>query len=192
MIRISNCIQIKLWDVITNQCHKFNGGLAVNFMVWMNNYIPHGQWMWSLYPCAVIYPPLLEKRAPRNQQFSTVKVLHHAKVPTRSFVQLGSATLSDVNNRLVNLSKMLNGKHPWGYIYVFSEGYQLITSPKINSLVRGRYSSSFRSVISYIAFKVTGEIANTKLPQNTFDDNSTLLQVMAWCRPTTSHYSSQC
>ena len=30
------------------------------------------------------------------------------------------------------------------------------------------------------------------MPQNTFDDKSTLVGVMAWCRQATSHYLSQC
>ena len=30
------------------------------------------------------------------------------------------------------------------------------------------------------------------MPQNTFDDESTLVQVMAWCRQATSHYLNQC
>ena len=47
MMRRDNYICIKLWDIITGQCHKFNGGLAVNIMAWMGNYIPHKQWKWS-------------------------------------------------------------------------------------------------------------------------------------------------
>ena len=30
------------------------------------------------------------------------------------------------------------------------------------------------------------------MPQNTFEDQSTLVQVMVWCRQATSHYLSQC
>ena len=30
------------------------------------------------------------------------------------------------------------------------------------------------------------------MPQNTFDDESALIQVMAWCHQATSHYLSQC
>ena len=31
-----------------------------------------------------------------------------------------------------------------------------------------------------------------RMPQNPFDDKSTLVQVMAWCHQATSHYLSQC
>ena len=36
------------------------------------------------------------------------------------------------------------------------------------------------------------EIALRWMPQNTFDDKSMLVQVMAWCRQATGHYLNQC
>ena len=36
------------------------------------------------------------------------------------------------------------------------------------------------------------EITLRWMPQNTFDDKSTLVQVMTWCRQATSHYLGQC
>ena len=36
------------------------------------------------------------------------------------------------------------------------------------------------------------KIAIRWMPQNTFDDKSTLTQVIAWCRQATSYYLSQC
>ena len=38
----------------------------------------------------------------------------------------------------------------------------------------------------------TCEIALSWMAQNTFDDKSTLVLVMAWCRQVTSHYLDQC
>ena len=36
------------------------------------------------------------------------------------------------------------------------------------------------------------KIVERWIPQNSIDDKSTLVQVMAWCRQATSHYLSQC
>ena len=69
--------------------------------------------------------------------------------------------------------------------------------PYINSLSHGRYNSNSESVISeyisWIKFVSTAcEISPSLMPQNTFADKSTLVQVMAWCHQATSHYLSQC
>ena len=66
----------------------------------------------------------------------------------------------------------------------------------VNSLAAGRCGSNSKSAIfKYmlrIEFKSICEIVLTWIPQNTFDDKSTLVQVMAWCRQPTSYYLSQC
>ena len=35
-------------------------------------------------------------------------------------------------------------------------------------------------------------LSDEQMPQNPIDDKSTLVQIMAWCRQTTSHYMNQC
>ena len=65
------------------------------------------------------------------------------------------------------------------------------------SLSHGRNGSNFTSVISKHMLRskfmsISCEIALRWSPQNTFDDMSTLAQVMAWCRQAPSHYLSQC
>ena len=66
----------------------------------------------------------------------------------------------------------------------------------INSLSPGRCGNDFKSAISEhmlrIHFMSTCEIAVRWMPQDTFDDKSTLVYVMAWCRQAPSHYLSQC
>ena len=45
---------------------------------------------------------------------------------------------------------------------------------------------------THVKFMSTCEITHGWMPQDTFDDKSTLVLVMAWCRQATSHYLSQC
>ena len=67
----------------------------------------------------------------------------------------------------------------------------------INSLVPGKVEWNFRYVI-FQGILVTdgwgtsGEIALIWMSVDFTGDQSTLVQVMAWCRQATSHYLSQC
>ena len=66
-----------------------------------------------------------------------------------------------------------------------------------NSLVLVRCGSTFKSVISkhmlWVKFWGTPcELVLRSMPQNIFDEKSTLFQVMAWCYQATSHYLNQC
>ena len=67
----------------------------------------------------------------------------------------------------------------------------------LNSLAHGKFEWNFRHVI----FKkilviddwgISYEIALIWMSLDVADDQSTLVQVMAWCRQATSHYLSQC
>ena len=67
----------------------------------------------------------------------------------------------------------------------------------INSFAPGRFEWNFR----YVVFKwnlmidslgISCEIAPILLSLDFTGDQSTLVQVMAWCRQATSHYLSQC
>ena len=68
---------------------------------------------------------------------------------------------------------------------------------RVNSLAPGRFKVNFR----WLSFKLVlvvngwGISCETALIWMSLDhtyDNSTLVQVMAWCRQATSHYLSQC
>ena len=70
-------------------------------------------------------------------------------------------------------------------------------SSQFNSLAPGKCEWNFR----YIIFKhisvidgwgISCEIALIRMSLDFADDQSTLVQVMAWCRQATSHYLSQC
>ena len=50
----------------------------------------------------------------------------------------------------------------------------------------------FEHILRINFMSTSCEIAFRWMPQNTFDDYSTLVWVVAWCRQTTSHYLSQC
>ena len=67
----------------------------------------------------------------------------------------------------------------------------------LNSLVPGEFEWSFRYVIFKWIVVIDGwgiscEIALIWMSLDFTDDQSTLVQVMAWCRQATSHYLSQC
>ena len=66
-----------------------------------------------------------------------------------------------------------------------------------NSLTPGRFGNNFNSVNSeyMLWIKSLGascEIALGWITQNIFNDKSTLIRVMAWCRQATNHYLNQC
>ena len=64
------------------------------------------------------------------------------------------------------------------------------------SLAPGKSAGNFKTVIFehmlWIKFMSTCEMAFMWIPQNIFDDKSTLVQVMVWCCQAPSHYESQC
>ena len=67
----------------------------------------------------------------------------------------------------------------------------------VNSLVPGRFQWNVRKVIFKRISVIDGwgiscEFALRWMPLNLTNDKSTLVQVMAWCHKTTSHYMSQC
>ena len=76
-------------------------------------------------------------------------------------------------------------------------GYWTTCPVWINSLTPGRFQFHFRKVIFKLTLVNDGrgisyEIALRWMPQDLTDDESTLVQVMAWCRQASSHYLSQC
>ena len=70
-------------------------------------------------------------------------------------------------------------------------------SMRLNSLTPGKFEWNSRYVIFKQIFVIDGwgiscEIALIWMSLDTIDDQSTLVQVMAWCRQATSHYLGQC
>ena len=71
------------------------------------------------------------------------------------------------------------------------------TMLNFNSLAPGNFEWNFRHVIFKQILVIDGwgiscEIALIWMSLDFTDDQSTLVQVMAWCRQATSHYLSQC
>ena len=69
--------------------------------------------------------------------------------------------------------------------------------PHVNSLAPGKFGWNFRNVISKKILGIHGwgiscEIALIWMSLNFTDDQSTLVQVIAWWRLAASHYLSQC
>ena len=67
----------------------------------------------------------------------------------------------------------------------------------INSLAPGKFEWNFRHVIFKQILVIDGwgiccEIALTWMPLDFTDDQSTMVQMMAWCHEATSHHLSQC
>ena len=68
---------------------------------------------------------------------------------------------------------------------------------EINSMAPGKFEWNFSYVIFKRILEIDGwciscEIALIWMSLDFTDDQSTLVQVMAWCRQATSHYLSQC
>ena len=81
--------------------------------------------------------------------------------------------------------------------YLYSLLNSQHTDEAINSLAPGKFEWNFR----YVIFKrilviarwgISSEIALIWMSLDSTDDQSTLVQVMAWCRQAPSHYLSQC
>ena len=84
---------------------------------------------------------------------------------------------------------------PW-CIYPYSLGL-LHWHWAVNSLAPGKFEWNFKSVIFKQILVIDGwgiscKIALIWMSLDFADDQSTLVQVMAWCRQATSHYLSQC
>ena len=77
------------------------------------------------------------------------------------------------------------------------KGQHVRTRSEWNSLAPGKFERNFRHVIFKLILVIDGwgiscENALMWMSLNFADDQSTLVQVMAWCRQATSHYLSQC
>ena len=73
----------------------------------------------------------------------------------------------------------------------------LFSSWILSSLAPGGFQFNFRKVIFKLtlvngSWGIPYEIALRWMPPDLTDDQSTLVQVMAWCRQAPSHYLSQC
>ena len=80
------------------------------------------------------------------------------------------------------------------YLFMLQRAYEWLQT-KVFEMSPGRRGGNLKNVIMehmlWIKFMSTPwEIV--WMPQNTFDDMSTLIQVMAWCRQTTNHCLRQC
>ena len=76
-------------------------------------------------------------------------------------------------------------------------GWRWYNNFSLNSLAPGKFKWNFRHVIFKQILVIDGwgsscEIALIWIWLNFTDDQSTLVQVMAWCHQATSHYLSQC
>ena len=84
------------------------------------------------------------------------------------------------------------------YVYFIAHVIYLShLSIDINSLAPGKFEWNFRHVIFKQILVIDGwgiscEIALTWMSLDFIDDQSTLVQVMIWCRQAASHYLSQC
>ena len=89
----------------------------------------------------------------------------------------------------------------WGQIpLVFFGSVKLLSFLKLsdfNSLAPGRCGCNLELVISKLMsridiLRISWEIGPRWTPQDLTDDQSTLVQVMAWCRQATSDFLNQC
>ena len=64
---------------------------------------------------------------------------------------------------------------------------------RFHSLILGWYGSNFKSTIckriaQNSSLSTRSEVDLMWMPENTFDDKSTLVQLLAWCSQATNHY----
>ena len=79
----------------------------------------------------------------------------------------------------------------------FMSPYGVIRPQWVNSLAPQSYERKSTNVFFKLALQIdilssSCETGLRWMPKNSIDDESTLVQVMAWCRQPTSHYLSQC
>ena len=93
----------------------------------------------------------------------------------------------------------LNQQWIWTWIsnYIHIIMWDVIVHPCINSLAPGKFEWNFGYMIFKQILVIEGwgiccEIALIWMSLDFTDDQSTLVQVMAWCRQPPSHYLSQC
>ena len=107
----------------------------------------------------------------------------------------------DINNILQHSHKIHRIAHTWewGSWCFVSSNFELHSAfaPMINSLPPGKFEWNFRHVICKQIIVIDGwgiscEIALIWMSLDFTDDQSILVQVMAWCCQATSHYQSQC
>ena len=101
-----------------------------------------------------------------------------------------------------NFTANISNQHSWklaGTVGPTKHAKKTLFNPssKVNSLAPGKFEWNFKQVI----FKrilviddwgISCEIALIWMSLDFTDDQSTLVQVMAWCHQATSHYLSQC
>ena len=85
----------------------------------------------------------------------------------------------------------------WGKIGLLFECNKSTMAVYVNSLAPGKFEGNFRHVIFKQILVIDGwgiscKIALIWMSLDFTDDQSTLVQVMAWCRQATSHYLNQC
>ena len=76
-------------------------------------------------------------------------------------------------------------------------GHQFPLHKEFNSLAPGKFESNFKhlifkQILVIDGWGISGEIALIWMSLDFTDDQSPLVQVMAWCRQATSHYLRQC
>ena len=91
------------------------------------------------------------------------------------------------------LNSLATGKFEWNFKQLSGTVYR----PALNSLAPGKFEWNFKHVIFKQILLLDGwgnscETALIWMSLDITDDQSTLVQVMAWCRQATSHYLSQC
>ena len=107
-----------------------------------------------------------------------------------------------------NYSRLLSGRvwgetnppSSWALVVLVSSRCHSspgLSNADVNSLVRGRFQFNFRYVIFKQILVIGGwgiscEIALIWMSLEFNDDQSTLVQVVAWCRQAASQYLSQC
>ena len=97
------------------------------------------------------------------------------------------------NNRPCFRTPKFGGSFVWTeHLYVTVSSVLLTHCWPLGNLKKKIRHVIFKHILVINAWGTSGEIALIWISLDFTDDQSTLVQVMAWCRQATSHYLSQC
>ena len=118
-----------------------------------------------------------------------------------TYVVINHSYLSSLTHRHRLMNGSDNGLLPVHHLDIgrtkHPQTFTTLLISTFNSLAPGKFAGNFKQVIFkqilvIDSWGISCEIALIWMSLDFIDDQSTLVQVMAWCRQATSHYLSQC
>ena len=134
----------------------------------------------------MIFSYLIWGKSPKNTMINSIHLRHKRNLPT-----LSRTVSSDFSNAHCHILVIKSGTILNGNMFSWDP------TKSFNSLTPGRSECDSKNVIFNLVlligiFRSSHDNALWWMSQDLTDDQSTMVQVMAWCRQATIHYLSQC